>query len=82
MPIFLVDDHLSCEILSYNDIYPISRFSHWFLPFFVCTLVTKIMLKEIVAFVAILNKERKSSMASDSNIKTLYKHLLSDGKCT
>ena len=59
MPIFLVDDHFNFKIFPYSDIYPISRFSHWFLPFFVCTLVTKIMLKEIVAFVAILNKERK-----------------------
>ena len=56
---FLVDDHLNVKSFSYTDIYPIRRFSHWFLPFFVCTLVTKIILKEIVAFVAILNKERK-----------------------
>ena len=47
------------KFLLESYIYPVSRFSHWFLPFFVCTLVTKIILKEIVAFVAILNKERK-----------------------
>ena len=59
--LYILKAHLSFESLLYSHTFiPFAGFSLvWFLPFFVCTLVTKIIVKEIVAFVAILNKERK-----------------------